>query len=374
MYKPYLIGILLVFITFLGVGQASYQDEFYSSSEFNDSIDAQNLSVSIRNLNFFKNNEYFNDFVYSRALAGLILEPTINYRIHPKLMLSTGLYVNKYYGETELDKIKPLFRVNWQITNGINLIMGDVNHGLNHRMVEPIYQFDRHYTNNDEEGVQLILQTESAFSDFWVNYDQNSRPGDTEQEQMQIGYSGSYSFFHSKAIPVKLFFQTIWVHRGGQDLAVSYNVHTVTNAVLGLDVYKQWGTSWNVKTGLITYAVSSNELSPTPVEPYSSGYGVYAGAYANSNYIQASVGYWYAYHFISQIGEPLFQSKSYKYTSLLAPEKNIVCVKFGFKKEIRQGMDVGVRYEMYLSQNISSFDYFYGVHILVNEEVFFNMK
>jgi hypothetical protein len=370
-YKIILIIVLGAFVH-NSFAQATLQDEFYSSCGFTYNPNCSPFFISLRNLNFFKNNEYFNDFVYSRALAGTIIEPTCNYRVNKDIMLTAGIYIHKYYGDNSLDKLKPLFRVNWQITNGINLIMGDLNQGLNHRMVEPLYQFDRHYTHNDEEGVQIIFNKKHFFSDFWVNYDRNSRPRDKEQELMQLAYSGSYTINLNPNIPLKIFIQGIWSHEGGQDLAVSYPVHTIANAAGGIECTYNWNNAWDIKAGTIMYYANSTELSPIKLEHFPNGYGYFGGLFCQSKYMQAEVGYWHGHHFISMQGEPLYQSKSYKYNSLSAPERRTLILKLGLKKEITKGMVAGIRYESYWGSDIQSYDYFYGIHLLINDEIFFN--
>ncbi|MDD2198199.1 MAG: hypothetical protein PHF99_05270 [Bacteroidales bacterium] len=364
-----LLNTIVLLIFFLTVkAQTNYHYDFYDNIEIKSDSSNRIFSFGIRNLNFFKNNEYFNNMVYSRALAGTILEPSMHYQINNNIKISAGLFVQKYYGETKFDKLKPLFRINWQISEDINLILGDLNNGLNHRMVEQLYQFDRHYINNDEEGVQLVINKPHFFSDIWVNYDRNSKPRDKEQEIMQLGYSGSYTLFFSAYTPLKIFVQTLWAHKGGQHLAVSFPVSTICNAVGGIDLSHGIKSTWNFQTGVTAYYAHYVELSPISLEREQTGYGYYGSLYLMSDYIIASLGYWHSHNFISMTGEPLFQSKSYIYNSVFEPNRKVFCVKLGIKKEIAKGILVGVRYENYYGIDINSYDYFYGIHLILNDE------
>jgi hypothetical protein len=366
--KILITTLTLVLVLLSSIAQTSYNTAFYDNINISETNKVRNFSLGIRNINFFKNNEYFNNFVYSRALAGAILEPTLNYQLHDNIKISAGLYLQKYYGESTCDKFKPLFRINWQISNGINLLIGDLNNGLNHRMHEQIYQFDRHYTHNDEEGVQLIIDKPNFFSDIWVNYDRNSRPRDKEQEIMQIGYSGSYSLSLFNTANFKFFVQGIWAHKGGQQLAVSFPVSTIGNAIGGLDASHSFYSKWNLTSGAIIYRAGYAELSPISLERAKSGHAYYGGIYLISDYILASLGYWQAYNYISMVGEPLFQSKSYIYNSVYTSNRKVFCIKLGMKKEIADGISVGVRYEIYYGIDIDSYDYFYGIHLILNDE------
>lgn len=370
--KILLTTILFVLVLLSSIAQTSYNAAFYDKVNISEKHEVRSFTFGVRNINFFKNNEYFNNFVYSRALAGAILEPTLNYQLHNNIKISAGLYLQKYYGESTCDIFKPLFRINWQISDGINLVIGDLNNGLNHRMHEQIYQFDRHYTHNEEEGVQLIINKPNFFSDIWVNYDRNSRPRDKEQELMQIGYSGSYSLVLFNTADIKLFIQGIWAHKGGQQLAVSFPVSTIGNAIGGFDASYSLNSSWNLKAGTIFYRAGYAELSPISLERAKSGHGYYGGLYLISDYVLASAGYWQSYNYISMVGEPLFQSKSYIYNSVYENTRKVLCVKLGLKKEIAEGISVGVRYEFYYGIDIDSYDYFYGIHLIFNDEFLLN--
>ena len=52
--------------------------------------------IRIKNTNFFKNNEYANEFKMGSSLSGLFLEPTIDYYASSQTRIRAGVHFLKY--------------------------------------------------------------------------------------------------------------------------------------------------------------------------------------------------------------------------------------------------------------------------------------
>src|SRR5574343_396114 len=86
---------------------------------------------------------------------GTILQPTVTFNPNNDLSLEAGLFLRKDYGASGLYDNQKTFRINyhpgkWQI------IAGQLNGNVSHRMPEPLYNYDRIITNNLEFGNQFL--------------------------------------------------------------------------------------------------------------------------------------------------------------------------------------------------------------------------
>lgn len=333
--------------------------------------DLSRFKLHLSNHNFFKNNEYFNDYVYSYTLLGAHLKPMLIYDISKKLSVSGGLYLQKYAGTDVLNTLKPLYRIEYKPVENLSIIMGAIDGGWKHRLVEQIYRFDRHLIDNDEEGVQFVFDNGKAFGDVWINWDKAAFPRDLHQEQLQIGISGEFSLFTSGFSKLNLVGQMLWAHNGGQDLAVTYRVRSFGALAGGLRFSRMFALRQASGCKFESIFIRNSYLSPEKKLPYRNGYGIHTQLEAYYSYFSLSVAYWYGHQYFSALGEPLYQSVSNKWGSVFAPERRVFTGKFAFIKEVTPGLKVAVHYGAYWGRDIKSFDYFYGMHLILNYNVFF---
>lgn len=336
-----------------------------------ESGELPSFRLNLQNHNFFKNNEYFNDYVYSYTLLGAQLKPMLVYDISDKVNISGGLYLQKYAGTDALNTIKPLYRIEYKPVENLSIIMGAINGGWKHRLVEQIYRFERHLIDNDEEGVQFVYNSEKYFGDVWINWDKSAFPRDMHQEQLQIGISSEIALVSSGFSKFLLIGQMLWAHNGGQDLAVTYNVRSFGALVGGFRFRQMFATRYPSGFNFESVFIRNVDLSPEKKLPYLNGYGVHTQLEGYYNCFNLSLAYWHGHQYFSALGEPLFQSVSNKWISSVAPERRVFTAKIAFIKEVSPGLKVGVNYGAYWGRDIESFDYFYGMHLVLNHNVFF---
>ena len=63
-----------------------------------DSTLSDQFYIRIKNTNFFKNNEYANEFKIGSSITGLFLEPTIDYYAGERTRIRAGVHFLKYNG------------------------------------------------------------------------------------------------------------------------------------------------------------------------------------------------------------------------------------------------------------------------------------
>ena len=92
---------------------------------------------------FFKNNEYFGDFVKGYTLTGYHLQPEFSYSPNRKLKVQALWDVLKYHGYDKFSKNKPYFRIVFQPTVSFRIICGYLDGNVRHGLIEPIYDPER---------------------------------------------------------------------------------------------------------------------------------------------------------------------------------------------------------------------------------------
>lgn len=165
--KKLLLFISLFFIAFFAKSQINNDSLEYRIRP--DEFKAGELALSINNFNFQRNYEFFNRFQDGYTLFGTQLEPQLVYYAHPRLVLTAGVHLRKDFGEDGLTKAFPLFSIKYKNENS-TLINGVLEGNLEHRYIEPLYDFEKKILDPIEYGTQYIIQKPSFFFDAWINW------------------------------------------------------------------------------------------------------------------------------------------------------------------------------------------------------------
>ena len=130
-----------------------------------DSLKAGELDLSVYNFNFLRNYEYFNKIQDGYTLFGVQLEPQLVYYAHPRLAITAGVHLRKDFGGRGIYKTFPLFSINYQKGN-TSLINGVLEGNIHHRMVEPIFDFEKRSLSLLNMVLSLLSIVRSS---FWMH-------------------------------------------------------------------------------------------------------------------------------------------------------------------------------------------------------------
>jgi hypothetical protein len=134
-----------------------------------DSLKTGELHLSVQSFNFMRNYEYFNKIQDGYTLFGTQLEPQLVYFAHPRLVITAGLHLQKDFGAQGFYRTLPLFSVKYK-NGSTTLINGVLEGNIHHRMVEPIFDFEKRITDPVEYGTQFLLENKSLFLDAFINW------------------------------------------------------------------------------------------------------------------------------------------------------------------------------------------------------------
>ena len=361
-----------VFILFIILSaKTQYNNSLYLVNPQINPADSQKLFLNIDNANFMNNNEFFGDFVDGYTLIGFHLTPELVYFPTKKVKIKAGVHLLKYYGLETFSSVIPTFSLQYSLTPSLSMIFGSLYGTANHRLIEPMYEFERYFVKNHEAGIQFLLKTRIFESDTWLNWERFITEGDPFQEEFTLGTSNIANLSPEDAkIRLSIPFQMIAFHKGGQISAVNGNIQTVINTATGLLIKKDFSNSNFKVIELSNYFLSYNDLSSTKRFPFDQGWAVYSNLITEWKSLTFGAGYWYADSYITKRGRPVFQSVSVKDPLYFEETRQLITSKIMLNKKIGKEIKIGLRFETYYDLLNKKLDYTYGLHIIYNQRFF----
>jgi hypothetical protein len=372
-YIPSRKGILVcVFIFFLSLSAAAqYTNSIYFASPEINTLDSQKLFLNINNANFFNNNEFFGDFVDGYTLIGFHLTPELVYFPTKRVKLKAGAHLLKYYGLERFSSVIPVFSFQFALTPSLTMVFGSLHGTVNHKLIEPVYEFERFFVKNHEGGIQFLLKTGFLESDTWLNWEKFIIEGDPFQEEFTIGTSNIAKLTQDGAkIGLSIPFQMIASHKGGQITSIDGNLETIVNSATGIVVSKNFSNNGFKFIELSNYFLSYHDFSHVKTLPYSNGWANYTNLIAEWRSLTFGVGYWYADKYITKRGRPVFQTVSIKDPLYFEETRQLITSKIMLNKKFGKEVGLGLRFETYYDLLNQKLDYTFGLHIIYNQRFF----
>ncbi|MDP4209394.1 MAG: hypothetical protein Q8928_11335 [Bacteroidota bacterium] len=368
-FRVLLLAVILFNgILFLADGQPVTQareDVFFAPA------DSQKLAFHLNNKTFFKNNEYFNPLEEGYTLPGVVLEPSLVYYPGATTRIEAGASMLKYSGRDGVYRTDPLFRFQYQPVSYFQMVVGTLYGGSLHGLIEPLYRWERDFTNPVENGAQFLFKTDRLKADVWIDWEKFILQGDPFQEQLTFGTTFSWKLLPGQPnFDLYLPFQTLVGHHGGQITSIDLPLQTIANMATGLQ------SVWRNPGGFIhqvdfdCWVMTYNDLSPQKLQAYKNGYAIYPKVALHSGGFILDAGYFRGERFISPKGEALFHSATVPYNGYAYEAQNVVSAKLIYQKKIQKGLWVAAYFEGYNSSNNSKMDYDYGFHLLFDKEFF----
>jgi hypothetical protein len=364
---------LISIIAFLSSSSCFPQSNpsFYLNNQAIDSAKSNQLFLEINNANFFKNNEYFGSIAKGYTLLGFHFTPRIIYYPNDKIKLSAGSQILSYYGREDEMEISLLLSFQYQFHKNISLTLGNINGSLNHRLIEPLYDYERFLTNNIENGIQFLWQSEKLFGDLWIDWEQQIFHDDPFQEKFNLGLSMDYKIFDKNNYTVSIPFQNIIRHEGGQINSNNEKpLVTIFNNATGFSLIKNYPERFINRIKLSTYITNYQDLSPKKQQMFIDGTASYTILEIFNNRFNFLAGYWYGKQFIAPLGNPLYETYSRTNIFVEEPVRQLLIAKINYHQNIFNGINIDVRFEPYFDLLNGYFEYNFGLVIVFKEDFF----
>lgn len=237
--------LLIVFLSlFLSAVSAAQQDNALLEhvNDFRSTTDKKwwlEADVRISLLN----KEYFNVYQDGYTLFGYWLSPSVVWKPAPDLLLKAGVWNGLQYGARGFGDWQPTLSLVYS-KNNWRVIAGTLEGHLNHRLLEPMMDFERVIVDPVEQGLQVKYVQGRKFWDLWVDWQQNTGPGRSQQELIWVGQHLTWPLITRDSIwELAIDLQGSAYHAGGQNLALPLPVNTWFNGSAGLRLKRRLGAA-----------------------------------------------------------------------------------------------------------------------------------
>jgi hypothetical protein len=321
------------------------------------------FSFSIRVLSFNKNNEYFNKIVEGYTLFGTRFIPSIGYQLHENVNLQAGIFLQKDFGNNNLTYSIPYFSILYDWNNS-QLIFGNYNGSVHHRMLEPLEDFERLLVDPPENGIQYLYNSERIFFDAWINWEKMIYQDSPFEEEVSGGLVAQYDFLKKKRSTSTLHYQFRGYHRAGQiDALKDQPLVTRFNNAVGLSHHINYqkgfieGHKWE---GYFLHYIDNSQAFTIP---YVQGYGYYLNGTLETKIGDFMLSYWHGDHFYSYRGGRLYQSYSTDPNSrFFEDERKLLILRVMNEFHIGNSSTLLLRFEPYWDFNNRLFEFSHAIY------------
>jgi len=348
-----------LFITLSLISIAAVSQEIVSTLP----KDSGAVYLELQSKGFFQNYEYFNEIKEGITLPGVWLQPVVSYRPTNGINIRAGIHLLNYSGRDTLAKIQPLLSVSMQLTPKTSVILGSFYTLDRHRLELPLLKEELLYTKPVENGVQLKIDHEKIWADFWISWETFILPHDPFQERFFSGMSLQIPIITVSDFSLQVPIQQTVSHRGGQDIAIDTTLLTIYNGAAGVTLkYKQLGVT--------TMGMIYKDLSHQKQQSFTKGSALYIKGFYSYEHLLINAGYWHGNRFMSSKGEELFMSAIAEVNSITYKRSEIVFGKVTAIKEIKGVGMLGFEAGFFQNLALTGLDYYYGLTISVGQEFF----
>jgi len=336
----------------------------YTYHEF-DTLKANDLLFRLESNLFFKNNEYFSDYVEGYTLPGFSLRPELVYYAGTKLRFTVGANMIMFSGDKGLFDIKPVISADFRASDRFRVILGALRGNIHHGLIEPVYDPDNQYLRPVENGVQFLFNSYRFNFDAWLDWEQFISWGDTVPERFTVGFSGNIMLTNKGSqVVISMPLQVLVNHQSGQISDFHADTYSMMNGVAGIKAGLKTGDGFIRKVWLDGYYVGFSQFSGSLDLGFEAGHAFYPVTGFDYKFGQFMVGYWYADDYYSLKGNPEFASVS-NYNDFYSKYRHMGTVKAVFNRSfMNDQIKLNVCVNGYFDLTANLFDYSYGIGLI----------
>ncbi len=357
--------ILFLAVSFTGYGQLN--NKAFEQRLTVVEADSGKVFLGINFLGFGKNNEYFDTTVDGYTLFGYQLNPYLAYNISKNVRLDAGVYAQKDFGNDEYSEIKPT--ISLKVTNrNFNFIFGTLEGSLHHRMIEPLYDFERVLNSRLENGVQILWMKDDLFLDVWMDWQNMIYFNDTDPERFVAGASFNKTLFRKGGFHVDLPIQLLADHQGGQIDLAGNPVITRYNGAVGLAIETESPgiiRTWGIKSYVTGFSTSSDRLA------FEDGNGIFINPYVTTKIGLTVMGsYWMGNEFLTIQGNQLYPSVTDNYPGRFDNRREFFMLRFLYDRKLADGLTLTARAEPFYDTYAKALEYSFGIYLNFSDRFF----
>ncbi len=342
------------------------------NSQINNTVFNQNDSFNLNDTNkilmryeaiqFFRNTEYFDIIEDGLTYFGHMSQLDFTFYVNKRVKVRAGTLLRHDFGSPKLF-FSPLFQIEikrhqWKHVFG--QLYGTTNLGL----IEPMFNIDNALTNRIENGIQSIYNSEKTYFNNWVSWNEIIYRNDTNQEQFNTGFVLDKRIFKKKQTKILIPLQGTLVHRGGQINVTPKPIYTRINISTGLKLHQ--GLNKNTMLKMESYALYSNDFSPTISQPYNDGYAFWNSISLKVKSFETYVQYWHGREYQSPIGTQIFNNYNIYDVVKKRQLRDMLMLRMMYQKQIFKNMYLDLRLEPLYDFQYKFVQYSYSCYLKMN--------
>ena len=371
--KPQIVPFFwfLGFFLLKNVSFAQLNNQVFEDSLSIRPQEAHKLYLQVQNLNFVKNNEYFNDIIPGQTLFGYQLKPRLVYFAAKNVRVEAGLFVLRDFGKAQFTQLAPVFSVKFQKKH-TSLTLGTLQGNVAHRLVEPMYDFDRMLTNRLENGLQILHQGTRWHLDLWVDWQQAIERGAPLQEEIFGGLHTFYKVVDQPYFKVQIPLQFTILHQGGQEAFIAKPILNTMNLATGLQAQVLFHkTAFVQSIKLDNYVLGSQAAEVTIGQPdFDNGRAFYGNLTLQTKWGDLMTSLWLGDRFNSAQGGGLYRSTGVSDKTFTERHRDLLFVRYLRNFRISEHTRFTIRVEPSYDFNNQKIETSVGLYVHFNPNFF----
>jgi hypothetical protein len=333
--------------------------------------DSGRLSLQIDNLNYLRNYEYFGKIPLSYTLLGYQFIPQLKYQLNENFLVKGGIFLRHESGRPGFETIAPVFTAKYQ-KKDLSLIMGTLEGGANHRFIEPIYTIEATISDRIENGVQIKLDKQKLFFDWYIDWEKAIKLNDPFREELTSGVSTRFKLIDKEKFGFEIPLQAMVAHKGGQISNSPVNVESLLNTATGVSLkFIRPAASFLKEIQTEHYFVYYRNLSGTKVRLFNEGAGTLSTlTFRSAKNFDLDLRFWNGWDYFGPRGQPLYNSISEKVPNYGERSRQLVFVTFIYDKQLFKDVSIDLRLEPYYDIGNNFMEYAYSAFIRLNKDFF----
>ena len=343
--------------------------EGISSQEKEDTLSGPGkIFLSLKNINFVKNNEYYHPIIEGYTLVGFFIQPAIVYMPSEKLRIQMGTHILNYAGASRISQAKLVVSTTYNFSENTSLTIGTLNGSDKHRMFDPHFDFERLYYSYAEDGFQMVTETEHIFSDNWLSWEKFIFKGDTTREVFTTGESFKYtSGIISNAFTLEIPVQFQFKHYGGQISNYREHIETYFNLAAGLRINSDIAGKRIGTAGIEYLQFINNELSKRGPTGVTKGYASWIRFHYNYKAVYFGSYYWKSHNFYAPDGNGIYSSVSSRDIKSVIPDRRIWTNSLYLTFHPSNYLEIYLGFDAYYDLNLKRIDPSMALHMNFNK-------
>ncbi len=350
MYRS-LRSILSILVTlFMCINVYSqYENSFFDADKYESTIDSGHLLFHFDNLNYFRNVEYLSPIDKGSTYNGFQWLPYVQYSISEKAQIYGGLFVRYDFGNPEIKTLEPYFKFTYKDILKHNIVFGSLNGVTQHKMIEPLYDYEKAITDRFEQGLQILKPGKHLEYDVWIDWHDMIYYDDPKNERFIGGYNLYVNPINNYKNKLSLNAQGLTVHSAGEIDKNSAPNSVEYNFAYGLEYTHYFSDKTNLF--LSGHAAFYEDRGNTKVNGIIDGVGQLGVIRLTHHGYQFVLNYWDSHQFQGPWGEQLYHSLGNKNWPTPQHYRKMIGARVGYEVSIGKNLvflnRLGINYNVH---------------------------